>query len=533
MKILQAQDRDFERFWAGLLRNHDNPTALISQSHFEYRAHYLGPALEKQICAVAVEGDRPIAGTYFELLRDTGGRRSMDATQMASQMIIARDTPLSLRTGAETLLRKWIHEAADANKVERLLFRDQLIGGGLSPLSHWALEQGAHIEPEFNQIVDLTIDEEALWRAMTKSCQWAVNWGRKHMVLKVRRDHGALEELRRLHFEAAGGTTRQAATWDLQGKMMEEDEAFVVTAELNGDAVSAALFQVSRGDCYYGVSASNRLLFDKPLSHSIIWEAIRHSRQRGCQRFCLGGQVWERYRWHLTAPSRKEANISKFKRSFGGQTRPEFVVILPMAAHRPIAATPYNPGEVALSDVMPAALADPALARGEHVMLRPLTPADVTPRYLNWFADPEVHRYLEVRAISADEACTYIEEGWTKNTYFMCAICDAQTGLHVGNLKIGPIRWQQSVADMVTVIGDKSYWGRQVATEAIRLGSRIAFRTLGLQKLHASMYADNIGSLRAYTRAGWHVEARLKQHSLFDGQPQDTILIGQFNPGER
>ena len=47
------------------------------------------------------------------------------------------------------------------------------------------------------------------------------------------------------------------------------------------------------------------------------------------------------------------------------------------------------------------------------------------------------------------------------------------------------------------------------------------------------MYADNIGSLRAYTRAGWHVEARLKQHCLFDGQPQDTILIGQFNPRER
>jgi len=533
MRILERQDRDFERFWAVLLRNHDNPTALISQSHFAYRALYLGQALEKQVCAVVVEGDRPIIGTYFELLRDTGGRRALDATQMASQIIVARDTAAPMRNGAETLLRKWIYEAADSSKVERLTFRDQLLDGGLSPLTHWALDQGAHIESEFNQIVDLTIDEESLWRALTKSCQWAVNWGRKHMVLRVRRDPQALKELRRLHLEAAGGATRQAATWELQGKMMEDDEAFVVTAELNGSIVSAALFQVSRSDCYYGVSASDRLLFDKPLSHAIIWEAIKHTRQRGCLRFWLGSQVWERYRWHLTAPSRKEVNISRFKRSFGGRSRPEFVVTLPLAAYQPAAAASSSPSEVPLREVLPAALADPALSRGERVMLRPLTPGDVTPRYLSWFADPEVHRYLEVRGISADEAREYIEEGPSKNIYFMCAICDAETGLHVGNLKIGPIRWQQSVADMVTVIGDKNYWGRQTATEAIRLASRLAFRTLGLQKLHASMYADNIGSLRAYTRAGWHVEARLKQHSLFDGRRQDTLLIGQFNPGNR
>ena len=532
MKILEPQDPDFERFWSILLRNHDNPTALISQSHFDYRALYLGPALEKQVCAVVVEGDKPVVGTYFELLRDTGGRRSLDATPMASQVIVARDTAVSLRAGAEALLRKWIYQIADTSKVEQLLFRDQLADGGLSPLTHWALDQGAHIESEFNQIVDLTLEEEALWRDLTKSCQWAVNWGRKHMVLKVRRDPEALEELRRLHLQAAGGTTRKAATWELQGKMMKDDEAFVVTAELNGSTVSAALFQVSRSDCYYSVSASDRLLFDKPLSHAIIWEAIKHTKQRGCRRFWLGGQVWERYRWHLAAPSRKEANISKFKRSFGGQSRPEFVVILPMALPKVVTAV-SAPGEVILREVMPAALADPALSRGERAMLRPLTTDDVTPRYLSWFADPEVHRYLDVRTITADEARAYIEEGPTKNSYFMCAICDAETGLHVGNLKIGPIRWQQSVADMVTVVGDKNYWGRKVASEAIRMACQIAFRVLGIQKLHASMYSDNIGSLRAYTRAGWHVEARLRQHGMLEGRAQDSILIGQFNPANR
>jgi RimJ/RimL family protein N-acetyltransferase len=533
MKIIERQDPEFEAYWAALLRDHENPTALISQSHFDYRALYLGQTLEKQLCAVVVERDRPVVGTYFELLRSRRGR-SLDATATHSALILARDTPAPMRAGAEGVLRKWLADAAVASQIERMVFRDQLIDGGLSPLAHWALDHGASVESEFTQIVDLTTDETTLWRGLTKSCQWAVNWGRKNMTLKVRRDYQALEELRALHLEAAGGATRKAATWELQGEMMANDEAFVVTAELNGGpVVSAALFQLSHGHCYYGVSASDRQLFDKPLSHAIIWEAMRHTRERGCRRFCLGSQVWERFHWHLAAPSRKEVNISKFKRSFGGHSRPEFVITMPMAAREPARQTTDGPTEVSLREVMPAALRDPALSRGERVMLRPLSPEDITPRYLSWFADPEVHRYLEVRAISATEARDYIEEGPTKNTYFMCAICDSETGLHVGNLKIGPIRWQQSVADMVTVIGDKSYWGRQIASDAIGVAVRLAFDVLGIQKLHASMYADNVGSLKAYTRAGWHVEARLNRHSMLDGKPQDTILISQFSPRSR
>jgi RimJ/RimL family protein N-acetyltransferase len=532
MKLLEEQDAAFAASWDMLLREHANPTALISQSYFDYRTLYLGRTLEKQVRAVVVEGARPVIGSYFELVQDGFRGRVLDATAASSAVIIGRDATPPLRSGAETLMRKWLGGVAQDCKASRVIFLDQAIGGGLSALTHWALEQGATIDAQFNQIIDLTADHETLWRGLTKSCQWGVNWGRKNMVVSVRHDAGAVRELRRLHLDAVGFATRSAATWELQAKMVENDEAFVVVAEMNGAAVSAALFQLGRSDCYYGVSASDRLLFAKPLSHVILWEAIKYASQRGCLRFALGSQVWERFRWHLPAATRKEANISKFKRSFGGTSRAEFVVTLPQLLNDPTASIASPSGEVILREVMPQALADPALARGERVFLRPLVPQDITDRYLSWFPDPDVHRFLEVRSVSHAEAKAYMEEGPLTNSYYICAICDLETGLHVGNLKIGPIRWEHGMADMVTVIGDKRFWGRHFGTEAIRLACGLAFGPLGLRKLHASMYADNIGSLRAYTRAGWNVEARLRNHGMVDGKTQDIILISYFNSGK-
>lgn len=534
MNIIENEHPDFDRLWAKLLRNHDNPTALISQSYFDYRALYLGPSLKRELSFLIVERDLPILGSSFELILTNSDQLELSAMTSPSAVIIAAGTPPSLRLGAETLLRKRLGEVVQEIGVTRLTFVDQLLDGGLSALTHWALTQGASIESQFEQVIDLTIDEQALWRGLSKSCQWGVNWGRKNLVVSVHTDAASIEELRHLHLDAAGFETRSRATWALQGKMIEQEEAFLVVAQLDGVVVSAAYFQLSPADCYYGVAASDRRLFDKPLSHAIIWEAIRYARQRGCRRFTLGTQVWERYRWHMPAPSAKEVNIAKFKRSFGGNSRPEFIVTLAVplaqsATAEPASLSPRTGREVILREVVPVALKDPAVSHGGLVYLRPLTPADITERYIAWFSDEAVTRHLEVRAITQEEARSYIEEGLTTNEYFMCAICDLQSGDHIGNIKIGPIRWKHRVSDMVTVIGDRTYWGRGVASDAIRLAVRLAFRFLGMRKLHASMYAGNVGSLRAYTRAGWSVEARLAQHGVLDDSPSDIILISYFH----
>ena len=42
------------------------------------------------------------------------------------------------------------------------------------------------------------------------------------------------------------------------------------------------------------------------------------------------------------------------------------------------------------------------------------------------------------------------------------------TDKHIGNIKLGPINWIHRYGDISLLIGDKDYWGKGIATEAIR-----------------------------------------------------------------
>lgn len=328
MKIVEQADLEFDGVWAALLRDHDNPAAHISQSQLDYRAHYMAEQMDGCFCAVVTEGGRPICGSSFEILKGQKGERLLDAVETPSALIAARRVEPSLYKGAEALMRDRIERLLREARVDRLVFRDQLVHGTLSALSLWALGSGAAHSVQFSQVIDLTRDDAWLWSDLTKSCRWGVNWGRKNMTVKVTRDPQSLEELRRLHLAAAGFPTRPAETWVIQERQVSDGEAFVVTATLQGTVVSAALFICSKYDCLYGVSASDRSLFEKPIGHVVLWEAVRHARERGCLRFTTGLQVWQHNLPQVAPVTPKEANIAKFKRSFGGRTIPEMVIDL-------------------------------------------------------------------------------------------------------------------------------------------------------------------------------------------------------------
>ncbi|HPQ07917.1 MAG TPA: GNAT family protein [Bacteroidia bacterium] len=167
-----------------------------------------------------------------------------------------------------------------------------------------------------------------------------------------------------------------------------------------------------------------------------------------------------------------------------------------------------------------------------RVYLRELTFDDVNEEYLSWFKDNEVTSFLEVDGKSLTKKIVeeYIDEGRKTGTYYMYAICYKDNDKHIGNLKIGPINKKHLVSDLVCVIGDKKYWGKGLATEAISLGNKLAFEKYGIRKLHGQIYADNIGSIKAYCKAGWIIEGVIKGRYLVNGKPMDQILVSCNNP---
>jgi RimJ/RimL family protein N-acetyltransferase len=165
----------------------------------------------------------------------------------------------------------------------------------------------------------------------------------------------------------------------------------------------------------------------------------------------------------------------------------------------------------------------------DTIILTALNSDHVTARYQGWMNDPRITQYLESRfsPLSLDQLSAFVEQMRESSDSYFFAIISRDTGLHVGNIKLGPIDPHHLRAPIGLVIGDASVWGRGVATEAIRALSGWAMTELGLEKLNAGAYASNRGSVRAFEKAGFRVEGRQRAEvALDDGTRDDVVLLG-------
>ena len=176
-------------------------------------------------------------------------------------------------------------------------------------------------------------------------------------------------------------------------------------------------------------------------------------------------------------------------------------------------------------------MSDPTLV-GTTVRLRPMRIADADGPYLTWMNDPEVTRYLESRfqAYSAPDLAEYIETTVSDRANHFFAIEVLDSGRHVGNIKLGPVEEQHRRGDVGILIGDRSMWGRGIGSEAVRILADWAFGALGLRKMTAGAYSTNVGSVKAFERAGFHIEATRRSHYETADGVVDAVLLARFAP---
>jgi len=165
---------------------------------------------------------------------------------------------------------------------------------------------------------------------------------------------------------------------------------------------------------------------------------------------------------------------------------------------------------------------------GDAIFLRPLSLKDVTTNYLGWLEDPEVYRFLETRhhLQTIETVRAFVERVNSSDNEFLFGIFLKKDGRHIGNIKIGPVNFRHLLADVTLLIGERDCWGQGIATDAIRTITRFGVEKLQLSKLTASMYEGNVGSIRAYLRAGYTQEGMRRKHYILDGKPTDVVELG-------
>ena len=151
---------------------------------------------------------------------------------------------------------------------------------------------------------------------------------------------------------------------------------------------------------------------------------------------------------------------------------------------------------------------------------------NVTNKYLNWYKSKEVTKYSDnqYRNFSLDNQINYVESCLKSKDIELYGIFDNK--YHIGNICMSGLESFHYRAEISYVIGDKNYWGKGIASKAVKLIINLAKEKYSLHKLFAGVSSMNIASQKVLQNGGFSLEGIKKDHLFYNNQWQDQHDYG-------
>jgi RimJ/RimL family protein N-acetyltransferase len=165
---------------------------------------------------------------------------------------------------------------------------------------------------------------------------------------------------------------------------------------------------------------------------------------------------------------------------------------------------------------------------GERIRLRAVEKEDLS-LFAHWLNDPEVRHGLSLYLpLSMQD-----EEAWFEQ---MCKRPDEEKPLvieiktedgwePVGNCALFGLDWRVRLAEIGIFIGAKQHWNQGYGTDVMKLMLRHGFETLNLNRIHLRVHANNPRAKRAYEKAGYVLEGRMRQAHFDQGEYHDVFFM--------
>jgi RimJ/RimL family protein N-acetyltransferase len=161
------------------------------------------------------------------------------------------------------------------------------------------------------------------------------------------------------------------------------------------------------------------------------------------------------------------------------------------------------------------------------VRLAPLQVEQVT-HFYTWLQDPEVIEY-SLSAFQRMKTPQQIDQ-WFAATLAQAntlnlGIYLAETNALIGYAGLTGISATNQSGEYFIFLGEKAQWGKGVGTAVTKQILELAFTTHHLNRVMLTVSEGNTGGLRAYAKAGFVVEGRLRQAACRQGVFHDKIVM--------
>ena len=160
------------------------------------------------------------------------------------------------------------------------------------------------------------------------------------------------------------------------------------------------------------------------------------------------------------------------------------------------------------------------------INIRILELVDVEESYVNWFSNADIVKYSinQYQPFTLEGQKSYVQDCLENDDVDLYGIFEGEK--HIGNLNISGLSSVHKRAKLTYVIGEKSYWGKGIASFAIAEIIQRATTLYNLNKLYAACADNNIGSKKVLERNGFKLEGIRKKHLFFNNEWFDQLDFG-------
>jgi RimJ/RimL family protein N-acetyltransferase len=162
-----------------------------------------------------------------------------------------------------------------------------------------------------------------------------------------------------------------------------------------------------------------------------------------------------------------------------------------------------------------------------NLIIKSLNLKNFNKNYQSWLNNKDTNKFLECRfrKYSLNDIKDFILQSNKKKNCFLLGIFLKKENIHIGNIKIDNINKFHSKAEIGILIGEKKYWNKGFATEAIISITRLCFCRLNLSSLFAGCYENNKGSYKAFIKAGWKKNCIIRNFWKYQNKKVNEIIL--------
>jgi RimJ/RimL family protein N-acetyltransferase len=167
---------------------------------------------------------------------------------------------------------------------------------------------------------------------------------------------------------------------------------------------------------------------------------------------------------------------------------------------------------------------------GKRISLHGLKPENllVDSPYYSWLEDLSLDQYTERSYFPNSESRMrdYYNKSIQNQNLVLLGIFDNESGKHIGNITFQDINWLNRRAFIAYLLGDNSFAGKGIVTEAVLMMMYYGFNRLNFNRIFGGVTALHEASMKVCKKVGLKEEGRMSQHFFRNGVFSDSIVVG-------